>query len=431
MKKNLLKVISRTRSWSASRKNMMTPVVVFAILALGLLFQNCSGTKFNQVARDIASTSTVVDSGTLETPQQNTPPSSSDTVATTPPATSTSVCTMGSSTTEGCPHITNGLSQKYCANNGAQWGVCVSACFGGYSLSGSQPNIVCSATPVTTPVTTVPPVSPATKLIDNVPDYFAFKDVVNAEPYVWVTSETITVTGLEPNYEFVVKSSANGNPNYFLVDAGTTSLSGVFSNPKVVKTSANGSFRLALKTLSAGWGEANSTQNSVSKVTSALFIKPNQAISNVVNYADDSSFAFCNQQHSNCFSVNWNISTRIMKYQAVIVDQFGTVTSATPNAYYTSNTVTVSGLEPNHIFNICTNSSTGDAQIDAGTDSLSGQFAYQCKDVTTSSSGTIKVAIKARAFQQPGASNAAKLILRFNDFIEIPGSVFTVKTAGP
>ena len=431
MKKYLLKAAAQARSWNLSEKTKMIPLMIFLLLTTSLLFQNCSATKFNPITRDIASTSTAINNNTLETPQDTTS-STQDTSST--PSTPTAVCTMGSHTSEGCPSITNGNSQKYCASNGTQWGACVSSCLSGYNLSGNQPNILCTAPAVTTgnATTTTPPstVKPQV-LVDNVPDYFAFKDVMNVEPYAWITTETITVTGLEPNYEFLV-GSTNGNVNQYLVDAGTTSLSGVFANPKVVKTSSNGSFRLALKTLSAGWGDwASSTLTGNFTVTSQLYVKPNPTTSNVLNYADDSSFKFCGPQRTNCFSVNWNITTRQIKFQGIIIDQFGSVASATSGSFYTSNVVTVSGLEPNHKFSISANSSIGDTQIDAGTDSLTGQFTYQWKEVTTSPSGTIKVAFKARAPIEAGATNSTKLVLSFNNPIEITGSVFTVKTAGP
>ena len=63
------------------------------------------------------------------------------------------VCSCGAGTTcapsarssSGCPVIANGSSVRTCAANGSAWGACSSACNAGFTSSGAQPNITCTA----------------------------------------------------------------------------------------------------------------------------------------------------------------------------------------------------------------------------------------------------------------------------------------------
>lgn len=228
--------------------------------------------------------------------------------------------------------------------------------------------------------------------VDAVFDPIVFKTLRNVDPGIVITSETVTVTGLEPNYEFKIRTH---NVHQF-IDAGTNALSGSFVNSKTVKTSPTGTFKLAARLTSNGWGA----------------MMPLAGIS--IN---------------NKSAASWEVYSRNVDIDGTIDNQFGVVNSAQINKEYTSDTVTVSGLEPNFTFTIGARSSTGNGQIDAGTYGLSGQFSYQWVEVKTSPTGTLKVAFKATAPSLKSTLNEISLILRFNDPNPVPGPTYKIITA--
>lgn len=187
-----------------------------------------------------------------------------------------------------------------------------------------------------------------TRPLDNSPNSFSFSGVSGANLSTIYTSNTVTVTGLEPNTNFVVSASGG------TVDAGTSSLSGTFASSKSINTSASGTFVVAARVTSSGSYSTSTTCTISVGGGSGTYTVTTQA-------ADTTPSAF----------------------------SFSDVTNASLSTVYTSNTVTVSGMSPNVAVTVSASGGT----VDAGTSSLSGTFAAS-KVVTTSASGTIVVAAK-------------------------------------
>lgn len=182
-------------------------------------------------------------------------------------------------------------------------------------------------------------------LIDTVPDAYAFTDVQGAELNATVTSNTITVTGLEPDRLVIVKG-ANCT-----VDAGADVLSGLFVQTKAVLTSATGTIRVAAQTTSSSL--QLDTQIATISVGSGDTI--------------------------------WRVATRsadITPSEITFVD----INDAALNEWVVSDVITVFGLEPNYTFNI---SSVG-GFVAAGTLTPSDTFSDSAS-VTSSATGTLAI----------------------------------------
>lgn len=189
-----------------------------------------------------------------------------------------------------------------------------------------------------------------TRAADTTPNGFSFTDVTSASLSTVYTSNTITITGLEPNYSVTVSASGG------TVDAGTSALSGTYAASKTVTASATGTIVVAAQVTSSG--------SFSTAVNCTVTIGGVSDVYSVTTRAADTT--------PNAFS-------------------FTDVTSASLSTVYTSNTVTVSGLEPN--YSITVSASGGTRVVDAGTSALSGTFASS-KTVTTSASGTLVVAAR-------------------------------------
>ena len=188
--------------------------------------------------------------------------------------------------------------------------------------------------------------SVTTRAADTTPETFGFTDISNAEPNITYTSNTVTVSGLEPNYNINISSNKT-------VDAGTSSLSGTFESSKSVTTSGTGTLVVAARVTSPGFSSSTSNTVTVGTMSDTYYV-----------------YTRLPDTTPNSFS-------------------FTTQTGKERSTSYTSNTVTVSGLEPNYNISISASGGT----VDAGTSSLSGTFATS-KSVTTSGTGTLVVAAR-------------------------------------
>ena len=197
-----------------------------------------------------------------------------------------------------------------------------------------------------------------TRDADIIPAPFSFTDMTNANPNTSIISNTVTLTGLEPNYSFTITTN-NQISNF--IDAGTSSLSGLFESAKVVTTSATGTLVVALKLTSANWGTSNWSDLIINDVVRS----------------------------------RWTVTSRIPDVNGV-VSVFTNITNALTYTDYDSNMVTVSGLEPNYVFDVGTYCSNSTMMIDAGTSSLSGTFSTT-KTITTSATGTFVAAIRLQS----------------------------------
>jgi hypothetical protein len=190
--------------------------------------------------------------------------------------------------------------------------------------------------------------SVTTRAADTTPTAFSFTDATGVERSTTTTSNTVTVSGLEPNFSITVSASGG------TVDAGTSALSGTFASSKTVTTSGTGTLVVAARvTSSASFSTA---------VNCTVTIGSGSDIYTVTTRAAD--------------------TTGTMTF----TDQIG----VSPSTQITSATVTATGFEPNYTFTISCSGGT----IDAGTSTLSGTFATS-KSVTTSGTGTFVVAARA------------------------------------
>lgn len=190
-----------------------------------------------------------------------------------------------------------------------------------------------------------------TRAADTTPAAFAFTDASGANPGALTTSNTVTITGLEPNYAMTVTSTGG------TVDAGTSVLSGSFAASKNVTTSGTGTLVVAAQiAANATFGGTADCVVTVGTLSDTFTV--------TTRAADTTPGAF----------------------------SFTAASGVNPGTVNTSNTVTVSGLEPNFSVTVTVSGGT----VDAGTSALSGTFAAS-KVVTTSGTGTIVVAARGTA----------------------------------
>ena len=144
----------------------------------------------------------------------------------------------------------------------------------------------------------------AAAAIDTTPDAFSFTDVGGAATNT-VYTDTVTITGLQPNYSITVTASGG------TVDAGTSALSGTFASSKTVTTDALGSIIIAARvTSSASAGTTTSCIVTVGTLSDTFSV---------------TTFSSGNQVNQFTFTDIDNAS-------------FSTV--------YTSNAITIAGLSP-------------------------------------------------------------------------------------
>lgn len=194
-----------------------------------------------------------------------------------------------------------------------------------------------------------------TRSADTSPNAFSFTNITNASLNTQYQSNTITVSGLEPNYPISITSG--GGSASWSIDAGTSSLSGTWATSKSVTSSASGTIVVAARLYS-------------------------------LNAYQQSSYVFV---YVGSGSTQWIITTRAADTTPDAFS-FTDVTDASINTVYQSNTLTITGLDPNYSINVSVSNDAA-ATIDAGTSSLSGTWATS-KTVTTSASGTLVVAVK-------------------------------------
>lgn len=280
--------------------------------------------------------------------------------------------------------------------------------------------------------------------IDSTPDQFTFTDVSGINPSTVTTSGTVTVTGLSPNIPINVTASGG------TVDVGTSSLSGTYDTSKSVTTSSTGTFVMAARaTSSASYSASvnvtvtvNGVSDTFTVTTRAADTTPNAfsfndtsnaalstnystsvyptgydyaswSVSGGYGSVDNSTWAtsgtiyagqtfYVRGTSSSSYSSNVNVDVNIggqtdtytITTRAVDTTpdafSFTSVYNASTSTSYTSNTVTIYGLDPNISVNV---SGYAGAYIDAGTYGLSGSFSTS-KSVTTSGSGTLVVAVQ-------------------------------------
>lgn len=192
------------------------------------------------------------------------------------------------------------------------------------------------------------------------------------------------------------------------VDGGTSSLSGTFEVFKTFNTSATGTAVIAVRT----------TSSATTLTTKTVQVKV--AGGSTGNAADGTIGTF-------------SVTTRDADYTP---DSWSPNDSGgSLNTQYTTNTYTVTGLEPNTTFTVRENFTAAGLEtgglIDAGTTALSGTFETS-KSVTTTGSGTFIYRLRTRAGGTPYNSDALRLGLRIStalndygfprDYINMPHS---------
>lgn len=195
--------------------------------------------------------------------------------------------------------------------------------------------------------------SVTTRMRDVVPtpDSFVFVAKDNAEFNTEYTSDTIVVTGLEPNYNFTV-SSIGG-----LIDVGTTTLSGLFNTTAVVTTSNQGTCVIAAQLVTGS--------NQLAANSMAVDIGTERTL--------------------------WTVTTRAFD-EVPDAFTFVDIVDGVASQEYTTETVVITGLEPNH--NITVSAVYG--TVDAGTYNLSGTYLQTIR-TTTSGEGTVMVSARGTA----------------------------------
>lgn len=187
-----------------------------------------------------------------------------------------------------------------------------------------------------------------TRAQDDIPNSFSFTDINNASLATQYTSNTVTISGFDPNISVTVTASGG------TVDAGTSALSGTFASSKTVTTSGSGTIVVAARlTSSSSYSTPADCTVTVGGVSDTY---------TVTTQAADTT--------PNSFS-------------------FTDVTGAEFSTVYTSNTLTLSGMSPGVSVTVTASGGT----VDAGTTSLSGSYDSS-KTVTTSGSGTIVIAAR-------------------------------------
>jgi hypothetical protein len=201
----------------------------------------------------------------------------------------------------------------------------------------------------------------STRVADTTPANFSFTDVTDATVSTVYTTSTVTITGLEPSTSFTITASGG------TVDAGTSTLSGTFASSKTVNTSATGTLVLRARvTSSASLGTAVNCSVTVGTVSDTFTVTTRAADLTPATFA------------------------------------FTDLTAVQRSTVYTSETITVTGLEPNYTFTITTSGTIG-RSVDAGTTTLSGNFGFS-KTVTTSATGTIVVAARVTSSASYGTA---------------------------
>jgi hypothetical protein len=202
-----------------------------------------------------------------------------------------------------------------------------------------------------------------TRDFDQTPNDFNFPSVGGAELNTLYTSQTVTVTGLEPNASFTITASNDGGASFVAVDAGTTSLSTIFSSSKTVTTTASGTLVVAMRVRS---------QN--------LFNAQARGLCTVGTL-------------SRVFSVTTRIpDTWVTPGQEAGVDIFPNLNTT----YLSTVTATLTGIEPNQSFTLFRSSNSDiNFLVDAGTTTLSGSYS-QNKTFTTSSTGTFVARVQGK-----------------------------------
>lgn len=298
-----------------------------------------------------------------------------------------------------------------------------------------------------------------TRSPDTTADAFSFTNTTGAALNSTQTSGTITVTGLEPNYPFTVTATGSAGA---VVDAGGGGLSGTYATSKSVTSSGSGQISVSARvtasgsfgtntscTVSVGGQSATYTVTTLgADTTPDAFSFTTQSNVNPSTVIESNTISVSGLNTSTTISITGgeysingggytllsgsvsNTDTVKVKHTSTSAFNTNTVTSlniggvvgtftsttrspdTVPNAFsftdatgalagtlYTSNTITVTGLEPNYSIGV---SCTG-GQVDAGTSSLSGTFAAS-KTVTTSGTGTLVVATQIQSSSTSGAS---------------------------
>ncbi len=217
-----------------------------------------------------------------------------------------------------------------------------------------------------------------TRAADIAPTAFSFTDQTNVERSTLITSNLITVSGLEPNYSVTVSCTGGS------IDAGTSSAPGVWVTSKSVTTSGTGTLVVrARQTSSASFGTAVSCSISVGS-------------------GSDPS---------------WTVTTRGPDLTPSAYS-FTSQTNVPQNIEVYSNTVTVTGLEPNYSVTLSSSGDTGHG-LSAGTTAISGSYSTSTS-VTTSGTGTLVVRARVRS------SSTALTSTTCNIFVGAGVGTFTV-----
>lgn len=301
-----------------------------------------------------------------------------------------------------------------------------------------------------------------TRSPDTAANAFSFSNTTGAALGSTQTATTITVTGLEPDYPFTVTATGSSGASvdaggsalsgtYATSKSVTSSGSGqILVSARVLASSTPGTNTTC--TVSVGGQSATYTVTTVGADTtpdpfsfdSQSGVNPNTLVQsgNIITVSGlntTTTLSVTNGEYSLDGGVNYTTAsnTNIVNGSTVrarhttpnlfsatktteiniggVIGSFTTTTRApvvNPNQFtftdatgalagtlYTSNTITVTGLEPNYSIGV---SCTG-GQVDAGTSSLSGTFAAS-KTVTTSGTGTLVVATQIQSSSTSGAS---------------------------
>lgn len=198
---------------------------------------------------------------------------------------------------------------------------------------------------------------------DKTPDPFNFVNKTNEFLNSTITSDPVIITGLTPNTSISVIGTGG------LVDAGTISLSGIYSTNKTIITSSTGSIVVT----------ARMTSGNTYKQQTSMTIK-------VGNVSDTWSVTTADRDTTpSAFSFEDKVNVPL-------------------NMEITTGYKILSGFSPN----ISITLTCVDGVIDAGTDNLSGTFDTQ-KIVTTSETGNI--VIEAKMFSSSSYSQTKTMTI--------------------
>lgn len=200
-----------------------------------------------------------------------------------------------------------------------------------------------------------------TRNIDNNPDDFTIPKITNAELDTDYESSIVTITGLEKGYEVLVVCNKNG----FIDVEGENTFTNIWSTSKLVKTDINGTIRLKCKMKSA----MNFLDTKVMSVR----------IGNV-----DKDFIIENREFDTTPN-DFNIPN---------------ITDAELNKEYTSQLVTITGLEKNANITV---------SCDIGLLDVSGEYPFSTvwsniKIVKTDSNGELKLLCKMNSASLNGTT---------------------------